>query len=207
MKRVLFVFLVCAIFVLPVSAAAAEMSSLIGKRIQRVLPIKVGNERAPTDAIVIDGVSYAPVRAVAEMLGADVDFQNGEIIITPKGGTPMTAGKAITAEESSTAEENQRQLDLIAELKTEKALLESDISAAQKRIDSIRSSYNWAAEMIERLKASTLHSEEEKVEGEQKFRASMAEMENEIATLESEIESKRQRIAEIEAQLEELNAQ
>jgi hypothetical protein len=71
--------LVFALVLIGATVAYADDSSLIGQAVQGVFPVYVNGSELTTQAIVIDGVSYLPTRAVAEALGANVSFTGMEI--------------------------------------------------------------------------------------------------------------------------------
>lgn len=56
------------------SAHAEEITSLIGKTIQGSFPFQIEGKTLATPAIVVDGTSYLPVRALGEATGYDVSF-------------------------------------------------------------------------------------------------------------------------------------
>lgn len=53
------------------------------------VPIVVDGKRLPTKAQNQNGVTYAPVRGVAQALGASVGWNGHEVTITTKGGTTL----------------------------------------------------------------------------------------------------------------------
>jgi hypothetical protein len=54
--------------------AKAEVISLVGKVIQGEFAVSVGDKELQDKALVIDGTSYAPVRAIGEAAGFEVTF-------------------------------------------------------------------------------------------------------------------------------------
>lgn len=82
MKRFLAGLIVGIFIMLPVHAAA---ESIVGKKVEVVVPVKVDGEYLDVGAIGISGTTYAPVRALAEALDKQVDWVDGEVIIeTPE---------------------------------------------------------------------------------------------------------------------------
>lgn len=71
-----------------VSAAAEEIQSLIGKQVEGQVAVIVDGKEISVPAAIIDSVSYAPVRAVAEAVGKDVDWKEGKVILESKQATP-----------------------------------------------------------------------------------------------------------------------
>ena len=62
--------------------AIAQQISMIGKEVQSEFPIIVNGETLPVKAIGIEGTSYAPLRAVGEISGYQVDFKDRTVIFT-----------------------------------------------------------------------------------------------------------------------------
>ncbi len=76
---------VCLVIILALVCAGAvyaDTSSIVGQAVQGVFPVVVNGQTLSTQAIVINGVSYLPTRAVSDALGATVSFQNGQIDVT-----------------------------------------------------------------------------------------------------------------------------
>jgi hypothetical protein len=57
-----------------VSTQAAEIQSLIGRAVEGEFPVKVKGQKIENPAIVIDGTSYLPVRAIGDALNLAVSF-------------------------------------------------------------------------------------------------------------------------------------
>lgn len=55
-------------------SAHAEVVSLVGRAIEGTFPVKISGKQLDQGAIVIDGTSYLPVRAIGEALNMDVSF-------------------------------------------------------------------------------------------------------------------------------------
>jgi hypothetical protein len=66
-----------------VSVYAEEVKSLIGRAIEGQFPVKVDDKQLDNQAIVIDGTSYLPVRAIGDALNMEVGF-NADLGITLK---------------------------------------------------------------------------------------------------------------------------
>ena len=56
--------------------------SLIGKKVDGVVKVTVDGSELETAAVVIEGVSYAPLRAVAESLQLEVEYSDGVVILS-----------------------------------------------------------------------------------------------------------------------------
>lgn len=71
-------------------SAHAEIVSVVGKTIEGVLPVKVSGQQLGESAVVVEGTSYLPVRAIGEALNMDVSFDaNSGIELQPKGESPV----------------------------------------------------------------------------------------------------------------------
>ena len=79
MKKVLFGFLIGAILAFNLSVYAG---GFIGKTVDATYPLFVDNVRCTVDAISIEGTSYIPVRAAADLFGYDVNFASDVILLT-----------------------------------------------------------------------------------------------------------------------------
>lgn len=99
MKKYVASFLAGAVFVLSASAFADDIKSLVGKKIQGEAVVELNGQALDT-AIIVDGKSYAPVRAIGEAAGYDVSMQNKKIILGEKA-TATTPGKGQSVEEQS----------------------------------------------------------------------------------------------------------
>lgn len=73
-------------------SAHAAVENLIGRVVEGVFPVKVNGIKIDKQAIVIDGTSYLPVRAIGDALNIDIDF-NADlgIELTQKAGAKMSA--------------------------------------------------------------------------------------------------------------------
>src|SRR5690606_3332597 len=56
--------------------------SLIGKKVDGVVKVTVDGSELETAAVVIEGVSYAPLRAVAESLQLEVEYSDGVVMLS-----------------------------------------------------------------------------------------------------------------------------
>lgn len=56
--------------------------SLIGKKVDGVVKVIVDGSELETAAVVIEGVSYAPLRAVGESLQLEVEYSDGVVILS-----------------------------------------------------------------------------------------------------------------------------
>lgn len=73
---------------------AASSDNLVGKAIQGVFPVTVNGTALSQQAIVIDGTSYLPVRAVADALNLNVSFENNTVILESSAGANQNGSGA-----------------------------------------------------------------------------------------------------------------
>ncbi|WP_195571504.1 hypothetical protein [Paenibacillus sp. 1001270B_150601_E10] len=66
------------------TAVWASSSSLVGKKVEKMVSLYIGSTKVNTDAIIIDGVTYAPVRKVGEMTGLQVSYEDGAVKLNRK---------------------------------------------------------------------------------------------------------------------------
>lgn len=55
-------------------SVSAEVVSMIGKKVDGSYPFEINGKQVAQDVIVIEGSSYIPVRAAADLFGYDIDF-------------------------------------------------------------------------------------------------------------------------------------
>lgn len=80
MKRFITGLVLGLCIAMPITVIA---DSMVGKRIETEVAIKLDGEYLPINAIGLEGRTYAPVRAFAEALGKEVDWDGEVIIRTP----------------------------------------------------------------------------------------------------------------------------
>ncbi|OMF37424.1 hypothetical protein BK133_05050 [Paenibacillus sp. FSL H8-0548] len=95
---VLFGIIIGVVLSIGSSAYAAELSSLIGKKIQSEWSVTLNGKNLGT-ALIVDGKSYAPVRVIGEAAGFDVTFSDKNVILksVEKGDVPMALADVETA--------------------------------------------------------------------------------------------------------------
>lgn len=75
------------------SALAAQVQSLIGKKVAGEYIVKVDGKKLSDKAIVVDGKSHLPVRSITDALGAKIDVvEKGEIVISSSDGDAASTG-------------------------------------------------------------------------------------------------------------------
>ncbi|MEK4059732.1 MULTISPECIES: hypothetical protein [Paenibacillus] len=83
MKKIAAGFLAGAILMVSAQALGAT-SSLVGKKIQAEYTVNVYGKKLVDPAIIIDGKSYAPVRAIGELAGYKVSISGKNINLDEK---------------------------------------------------------------------------------------------------------------------------
>lgn len=73
-KKVPFIILLIIALLASSPAIAEEFQNMVGKQVQGQFPVKVNGKELEVQAIVIDGTSYLPIRAISEALGKEVTF-------------------------------------------------------------------------------------------------------------------------------------
>lgn len=102
MRKYLIGILIGAAFSISATTYAADITSLIGKAVQGVFPVTVDGDVLPKTAIVIDGTSYLPVRAIGDAIGYDVSFTADlGIELKKKEVAPMIDATPLTTTEAA----------------------------------------------------------------------------------------------------------
>lgn len=79
------------------STALAETFSVVGKKIEGEFPVTVNGTKLTTNAGVIEGTSYLPVRVISESLGLTVSFDSKEGIALKSDESTVTPAEAPSA--------------------------------------------------------------------------------------------------------------
>jgi len=131
MKKLIIGILIGFVLSFAASAYADELKSLIGRTIEGEFPVTVDGKRLENKAIVIDGTSYLPVRAIADAVYQDVHFDADlGITLTPK---EVPAVPVETDTPSEAIEPEQNSAPSVAE---QIAALQGKISFINSRIKS-----------------------------------------------------------------------
>lgn len=75
MKRILIGVLIGMLISVPIYSIANSVS-LVGKRIETEVNVRLNGKLLETKAIAIEGTSYLPVRSISENLGLDVKYDS-----------------------------------------------------------------------------------------------------------------------------------
>jgi hypothetical protein len=87
MKKTIYSSLIALVFLLSLAAiATAATTSLVGKKVQSTMSVEL-NGKTIKDAIVVDGVTYAPVRSLADVSGYKLSIKGGKVSMTSEVAT------------------------------------------------------------------------------------------------------------------------
>ena len=166
------------------------VSSLVGKEIDGEYSVVVNGVELQEKAIVVDGKSFTPNRAIGDAVGYDVSFQNEKIVFVKKVGLGMdsTSGfvRDLTAEESAKLAElnklrNDRPFILkkIEELRTITTNIKEKIIPEYQAV--VNSTSSWLRESYQKLI--------EKREAEyNQYMQELAELEEQLQQIDSRIQ-------------------
>lgn len=126
MKRKILLLAIIAILLLS-SQAFADSLSKVGNKITAESPVYF-NGKQLNDAIITDGTSYAPLRAIAEELGIDVKYEKN------KEGSVINL---TSPEQNSSKKINYDEMLKKTTLKTEISGAEKNIEHLSKLIDKL----------------------------------------------------------------------
>lgn len=209
MRKVVVSFIAGLLVAIGTSVAYAEVSSMIGKRVDGQFPLKIGGELSNVPAITIDGVSYIPLRAAGEIFGVKVSWLDGEIVMEKtsenRGVTPPTAEELAEIarieqerfdREAQQKNEINRQINqLQSDIKTQIMRKQADVSAKKATIKEIEKKIEENPELIS-------------VEGLVRYKDTPQYQRDldRIAQINMEIDVIQKEIDDLEAQLAELEA-
>lgn len=83
------------------SAAAAQIKSMIGQKVTGELKVVVNGKELPSKGAVINGVTNAPVRALSDALGANLQLEGKVITITTNDATGQSGSGSLAGSASS----------------------------------------------------------------------------------------------------------
>lgn len=153
------------------SALAAQVQSLVGKKVAGEYVVQVDGKKLSDKAIVVDGKSHLPVRSITDALGAKIDLvEKGEIVITSGADGDSSTNNPGASEYAGWSKHNlENALDslktnLLKPNEEAKERIQSEIEQAQK---------DGALEHVEK-KESQLKEYDARIE---KYKAEIAEIE------------------------------
>lgn len=81
--------------------AFADSASLVGKKVQGLFAVEQNGKKV-ADAVIIDGVAYAPVRAVSEAAGVELKVEGKKIIMSESDTTIAEPASAAIPQPTAT---------------------------------------------------------------------------------------------------------
>ena len=74
MKKYVIGAIIGALLSFSTSVYGEGLADLIGKKVDGTLPFKINGKKSDKDVIVIEGTSYMPIRASAELFSYDIEY-------------------------------------------------------------------------------------------------------------------------------------
>ncbi|WGU92044.1 hypothetical protein QJQ58_15640 [Paenibacillus dendritiformis] len=166
------------------TSIAAQIPSLVGKKIQAEYTINVDGKNLDTKAIVVEGVSHLPVRKVSEIYGADITVKDKVITMNTKD----------TVEDIQQPSNND---DSTEEKKTDNS---KDIKGYQASLENINSMLNGAQKGLEKDNRALQEALERKYDNDliEKIKEKINETTEVIMKLERSKRDIEKRIGELE---------
>ena len=84
MKKFMTGLIAGMLFMVSMTTFAEEIESYIGKVIEGQFPVIVDGQKVDKPGLVIEGTTYLPVRATAELFGYDIAFIDSQVILNKK---------------------------------------------------------------------------------------------------------------------------
>jgi chromosome segregation ATPase len=155
--------------------AYGAVSSLVGKTIKKEVKVTMLGEPLEKKAILLDGVTYVPLRVITEKLGLQADFVNGEVVVRNKSAEMRNLERMIT--------EKQKEIE---ETKGSIKYLKSEITSLEQAIIDNPEKKDWL-----------LGHPQDRIE---KIRPRLTEAESKLTTLQTELAELEKQKAALEAQ-------
>ncbi|WP_379161392.1 hypothetical protein [Paenibacillus sp. sgz5001063] len=182
MKKSIIALLAACVLITGTSAFAAT-SSLVGKKVAKEVVIEKDGVKSAKKAIIIEGVTYAPVRDIAEGTGYSVSY---------KGDVIVLESSQIVSEEPTTISKDQ---------------VNAQISTLNEKISWYK--YNIESREINELKPDLERLEAQKAKGgtDDRDKQVIQTLEKKIKDSEDYIAAQQALITAAEAQITELQSQ
>lgn len=150
MRKYLIGFIVGAIVSVAGTAYADDIKNVIGLTVQGSFPVKVNGVKAGNDAVIIDGSSYLPVRAMGEALNMDVSFDADlGIELKEKEKGAAIVSETTTPSTGPTKEEIENKINF---LKTQIRIANIDTGSLEESIKNNPDKATEYRKLIETLK-------------------------------------------------------
>lgn len=82
MRKYIIGGLVGFLLAVPFTTVGAQVSTMLGKKVQNEFTVIIDGKRLEKKALAVDGSSYAPLRVIAEAIGYDIAFTNNTVIMS-----------------------------------------------------------------------------------------------------------------------------
>jgi len=189
MKKVISGIVIGALLFGAIPAIAAT-TSMIGKKVSQEVVIIRDGVKSTKPAIIIDGVTYAPVREVAESVGYSVAYKEGVVTLTSEAAPPLIADTTSENSDLGTLLNERSSLGTkIISLNTDITILDQTIaslesSLADKKAENLINDAMWlnGIEIIEGKLTKQRDARSAK-------QAELVVLEPQLATLETQINS------------------
>lgn len=153
--------------VLAVGASAhAEVEGVVGKVVDGLLPVKVNGTNLEKQAIIIEGTSYLPVRAVADVLGMEATYSSEQGIELKQKQSKAEEG--VNVADPVTETEKGKTKNTSA-LRTELRQKIAELESQQEQLYEIISSYEIPL-------SNTPYTDEEYKTAKRKFEENILEI-------------------------------
>lgn len=140
MKKFILGALVGASIMAAGSAYADDIvDSIVGKTIQGQFPVKISGKSLDTQAAVIDGTSYLPVRVIGEALNLEVKFDADlGIELNQRGATTVTEPTQSTSTPEKPVSDEDILVDPNLPVERQIAYLRDEISTIQAVLPGLK---------------------------------------------------------------------
>lgn len=161
------------------AVAYAAGNSIVGKKVDKAVTLTVDGKELKTDAIIIDGVTYAPIRAVSDAYNSKVAYKKDRVDITTANVTDKKGEETLQNRTNANDVQN-----IEKDIKTKKGYIESNQARIKKNSESIEFNKKQYSELLV-YKESGLKFED--TETYKYLNAENERMEKDNANLEKEI--------------------
>ncbi|MEK4263685.1 hypothetical protein [Paenibacillus sp. FSL L8-0499] len=110
----------------------ADSASLVGKKVQGLFTVEQNGTKI-ADAVIIDGVAYAPVRAVSQAAGVQLTVEGKKIIMNEAIETTPTPAATSTTNIPTISEEQAKENKIVS-LTGKLATLSGKIAMAEAQL-------------------------------------------------------------------------
>lgn len=169
--------MIAGLFLFAGATVFADSSSLIGQKVQGLFVIEKSGVKV-SDAVVINGTAYAPVRAVSEATGVTLQVEGKKIIMGNDNNNSATPNNGETPTKK-TASQYQKEFQI--------SILESEIESAEGAIKGLEES---------REDINKYPLEQQRIDAKAKLDSKIQEKQNVIEEKTMELEALKKQPAE-----------